>query len=324
MCVRTRWQDAAAIRPRPLIVTVLVLAAALAHRAPPADAQVMFGQSSPFNRRIDAARLDPGTPRAVASLLAAGQGININTGAWTPTVYHVDGSSPIATVQLENGTRMQIPMPRNAVGSNDADGAAEIIDRKRGCAYDFSHLARSGDNSWTAGGAAVFRLEGTGVHRPWAVRASGFSLGAGLIRPSEVRAGVIPHALLMAIPMTSPSFVAPATTSDGRDPNGLPMGSHLQLDPAFDLSVLPPDQRPIARAMQRYGVFVGDTSSSFALFAQNATSMYGFAYPASWSGGLSHARDILARLRLLKPARAGEIDSSPAKACRPARGRKKR
>jgi hypothetical protein len=218
-------------------------------------------------------------------------------------------------VRLSNGSRVTIPMPRRVASSNDADGHAEIVDRKNGCAYDFSQLARVGGASWTAKGGAVFRLDGSGVHQPWAVRASGFSLGAGLIRPAEVRAGVIRHALVMAIPVTSPGIVAPATTSDGRTLHGLPMGSHLQLDPSFDVSIVPPSQRPIVRAMQRYGVFVGDTSSSITLYAQNAASTPGFHYPASWSTGLSHAREILARLRLLKPARSGTVDASPLKAC---------
>lgn len=207
-------------------------------------------------------------------------------------------------------------MPADAHGSNDSDGAAEIVDKRRGCAYDFSHLSRVAEASWTAGAGAVFRLDGPGVHRPWAVRASGFSLGAGLIRPREVRAGVIHHALAMAIPTTSPSFVSPATTSDGHDPHGLPMGSHLQLDPKFDVTVLPADQRPIARAMKDYGIYVADTSSSIAFFAQNSQSVAGFQYPRSWSAGLSHGGEILANLRLLKPGPAPRVDATPLVPCR--------
>jgi hypothetical protein len=281
-----------------------------------ADAQgaAFFGATSPFNRPA-ASAVDGGSAQAVASLLSSGQGVNVNTGAWTPTVFYAAPSSPLGTFRMSNGSRLQIPIPAGAIASSDSDGPMEIVDRRHGCIYDFAGAVRGGDGSWSAVGAAVFRLDGSGVHRPWAVRASGFSLGAGLIRPAEVRAGVIKHALLMAIPMTSTAFVAPATTTDGHDPNGVRMGSHLQLDPHFDLSVLPPDQRPIARAMQRYGIYIGDTSSAITLFAQNTNSVRGFSYPQSWSSGLSHAREILSSLRLLAPGPAPQLDSSPLRQC---------
>jgi hypothetical protein len=291
-----------------LALVTLVLGAADAQGA------AFFGLNSPFNRPA-AAAVDRGSARAVASLLSTGQGININTGAWTPTVFYTTPSSPLSMFRMANGARLQIPTPVGAVASSDSDAPMEIVDQRHGCVYDFAGAVRGGDGSWTAAGAAVFRLDGSGVHRPWAVRASGFSLGAGLIRPAEVRAGVIRHALLMAIPMTSPAFVSPATTTDGHDPNGVPMGSHLQLDPNFDVSVLPPDQRPIARAMQRYGVYIGDTSSAITLFAQNTSSVRGFSYPQSWSSGLSDAREILSRLRLLAPGAAPQLDSSPLRQC---------
>jgi hypothetical protein len=299
---------------RHIVLFPLVALGATAVGAADANAVQLFAPDSPFNRPATS-QVDGGTAQAVAALLSTGQGININTGAWTPTVFYANRSSPPRSIRMTNGTQLQIPIPAAAVASSDSDAPMEIVDRARGCAYDFIGAAPATDGSWTAGGAAVFRLNGTGVHQPWAVRASGFSLGAGLIRPAEVRAGVIRHALVMAIPMTSPSFVAPATTTDGHDPNGLRMGSHLQLDPRFDISVLPPDQRLIARAMQRYGVYVGDTSSAIALFAQNTSSVPGFHYPQSWSSGLSHAHEILSSLRLLAPRIAPRLDASPVRAC---------
>jgi hypothetical protein len=300
---------------RPIPAAALVLAASPVAAAT-AGPDPFFASDSPFNRTVPVrAPIDGASPRVAQALLSTGQGININTGAWTPTVFYATKSSPVRTIQISNGSRLQIPMPPEAVASSDSDGPMEIIDRSRRCVYDFSQATRAADGSWTASGAAVFRLDGTGIHRPWAIRASGFSLGAGLIRPAEVRAGVIKHALLVALPMTSPAFVSPATTSDGHDPNGVPMGSHLQLDPRFDVTQLPRGQRLIARAMQRYGVYVGDTSSAITLFAQNASSVAGFRYPASWSSGLSHAREILASLRLLSPRAAPRIDASPLRPC---------
>jgi hypothetical protein len=118
----------------------------------------------------------------------------------------------------------------------------------------------------------------------------------------------------MGIPNTAPSFRAPATTSDGRTPGGIAMGSHFQLDPGFDVSRLPADQRMIARAMQRYGVYIGDTSGAITLYAQNTASTPGFIYP-DWAGGLTLPQEIVAALRLLRPPSASRLDKTPTARC---------
>src|SRR5947207_5661808 len=127
---------------RLLLAILLALAPADLARcaARAAGPQVMFGKTSPFNQRIDAAEVDPGTGRVIATLLSTNQGINLNTGAWTPTVYYAKPSSPTTMVRLSNGSRVTIPMPRSVAPSNDADGHAEIVARKNGSAYAFYQL----------------------------------------------------------------------------------------------------------------------------------------------------------------------------------------
>jgi hypothetical protein len=274
-----------------------------------------FSPESPFNKKIPPRTpTDPASQAAIRSLLAFGQTVNVNLGSWTPPVFVATKTSPVKSVQLPRGASVDVPVPSGAAPSTDTDGYLTIIDRPRGCTYDFFRAQQRGDGSWVAGGAAAFRLGGTGVHRPWGVRASGFALLAGLIRPSEVRANRIEHALVMGIPNTSPSFRAPATTSDGRTPGGIAMGSHFQLDPNFDVSRLPPDQRMIARAMQRYGVYIGDTSGAITLYAQNTASTSGFLYP-DWANGLTLSQEIVAGLRLLRPTAAASLDKTPTARC---------
>ena len=97
------------------------------------------------------------------------------------------------------------------------------------------------------------------------------------------------------------------------------MGSHFQLDPRFDVSKLPPDQRMIARAMQRYGVYIGDTSGAITLYAQNTASTAGFLYP-DWAGGLTVPQEIVGALRLLRPPPAARLDKTPTARCALAKG----
>jgi hypothetical protein len=302
-------------RPSKIIGLLFVLGGAF---AAPGEARsaVPFDVRSPFQRPLPkVVHVDPSSAAAVAALVKTGLGINLNTGAWTPTVFRATGREALQVVRMADGYALRVPMPSAAVPSADTDGGMEIQDPVRGCAYDFFRAARGADGSWTARGSVVFRLRGSGVHRGWSTRASGFALGAGLITPGDVRTGVIRHALVIGIPRTSPIVRLPATTSDGRDPGGLPMGAHLQLDPAFDISQLPRDQRPIAQAMQRYGVFVGETSGAIALYAQNTASTGGFRYPSSWSQGLSHGPEIVAHLRLLPAPAAVRLDATPTSTC---------
>ena len=74
----------------------------------------------------------------------------------------------------------------------------------------------------------------------------------------ELQRGSIDHALAMAIPHARAGVWSwPATRSDGdsSDPNSLPEGARLRLDPTLNLKKLnlPPMTRMMAEAAQRYG-----------------------------------------------------------------------
>jgi hypothetical protein len=206
-------------------------------------------------------------------------------------------------------------MPSGAAASSDSDAHMAIIDDSTGCEYDFWGARRQSDGSWTAASQATFRIGNHGSHEPWSARASGFALGAGLIRPSDVQSGAIEHALAIALPVTAPTFRAPATTSDGRTAGGVPMGTRLQLDPSFNIASLPADQHIIARALQNYGAYVVDTSSAITLYAQNQNSTGSFSYPSSWASGLSNASSILRSLRVIAAPSSPPLDTWTASGC---------
>jgi hypothetical protein len=118
-------------------------------------------------------------------------------------------------------------------------------------------------------------------------RASGIAAAAGLIWPEEIRAGSIPHALVFAYPHTRAGGpVEPATRSDGQsaERRALPIGARLVLDPALDLNTLglPPAERAIADALQRYGMILGDTSNGFSLYAVHPNSFTADPYVSTW------------------------------------------
>jgi hypothetical protein len=98
------------------------------------------------------------------------------------------------------------------------------------------------------------------------------------VMPYELRRGRIDHALLMSYPSTRAGGpVRPATESDGRTRgrSAMPEGARVQLDPSLDLDSLGLQgyERTIARALQVYGAYVGDTGGNgISLYALNPAS----------------------------------------------------
>lgn len=272
-----------------------------------------YSSTSPFNQRIDAnAAVDPNSAAMVNGLVGGANG-NFVIGAkeWTVPVYYADASTPRYNVALTvswapkrslNG----VPIPANAVPDPQGDHHMTIIDRTNDCEYDFWQASHNG-SSWSASWGNATLTSGTGVYAGgWATTASGFANGLGKIRPEEINSGVINHALVFGAPNTrSGGPVLPATASDGRSSGAgtIPEGAHLQLDPNLDLSSLGLNawQKVVARALQQYGMFLGDTGSAVGLSAVNAISFAG-PNPYPW-GDVSYAglpASLLSHMRVLQ------------------------
>ena len=109
----------------------------------------------------------------------------------------------------------------------------------------------------------------TRIFFPIAVRAAAEDLSGSRIEG---------HALAVATPDACAGWFAwPAQRTDGSsaDRDCLPEGAHLRLDPKLDLASLhlPPIALSIARAMQRYGMIIRDTThSAFAFYAEDPTT----------------------------------------------------
>jgi hypothetical protein len=103
---------------------------------------------------------------------------------------------------------------------------------------------------------------------------SGLSLYAGMVRWEEIAAGHIDHALNWAAPagtVAAWEFVRPASDAEGLPFHGnaryrLPYGARLRLRASFDVRALGPQSRILARAMQRYGIYLADTARANELY----------------------------------------------------------
>ena len=146
--------------------------------------------------------------------------------------------------------------------------------------------------SWRAGSGAVFPL-GSDALRPagWtSADAAGLPILPGLVRPDEVAAGVIDHAIRVTVPASDDTYIWPARHEAGTANASLPpMGLRLRLKASVDISQFPPMDQVILQALKTYGMIVADNGSPW--FISGVPSSY-------WNNTTLHDLTADHRLRL--------------------------
>lgn len=224
----------------------------------------------------------------------AERGVGFNTTTWSVPVYEVGASQPTVRVTLEGPNQYlqeawrAVPLPPDARPSAGSDGHLVVYQPSTETMWEFWRL-QLGSSGWHAGyggrivdvgsspGYYVSRVgkDGSVVEQSWwGATATGLPLAAGLVTLDDVRCGEIDHALAIALPAIRKGVIAwPAQRGDGSDldPNAIPEGARLRLDPRLDLSKLsmPPITRMLARAAQHYGLIVRDGSGSVSLYGED-------------------------------------------------------
>ncbi len=103
--------------------------------------------------------------------------------------------------------------------------------------------------------------------------AAGFPIAPLLFNADELAAGSINHAIRFILPnprIRAGVYVRPATHAGApRGPaDAPPYGVHLRLKASFDMSQLSPSAQVVAKALQKYGMFLSD-GGNIALTAQS-------------------------------------------------------
>lgn len=262
-----------------------------------------FSADSPWNTPIPKrAEIDPNSELMINNLKNKVKILTGNVLNWTVPLFVIDSkTSPRRAVKTkneylyytidpdENRIAEGIPLPKGVWSDPKEDGHMLLIDPKARKSWDFSVAKQKGDGSWTASVIDVWDLNGKGYRKPFSgkywwysgARGSGFPLIAGLIRYEEIVAGEIKHALVCATPSNRKTSLpgvkfelcSPASRTDGNNigVEFIPEGARLQLDPKLDLDSLnlSPATKIVAKAMQKYGMYVGDNSSDFTIYFQN-------------------------------------------------------
>ncbi len=268
-----------------------VRAAKLEHIAPPVP---YFVPGNFWTQDVSNAPVDPKSSAIIGWLAdAGGWGHSrmqtdfsfrvLQADANTPTVpfhpgdtFYEPDSDSIKSVPLpagggiEGGTGYQCDI-------DNSDCHLIVVDRSQHKLYE-AYQATMKKNSMTASFMGVWDL--SRVYGPTgrgeqctSADAAGFPITPLLFSADEIASGSINHALRFILPnprIRRGVFVSPATHAGApRGPeNAPPYGAHLRLKASFDLSTLSPPAQVVARAMQKYGMYLAD-GGNIALTAQN-------------------------------------------------------
>jgi hypothetical protein len=228
-------------------------------------------------------------------------------------VYYSQPSDPLYTLHCTEawgrcaieGMAIHVPAAARAAGGDD--GHMAVIDQSSGWEYDFWQVlqkpAGGGTLSISWGGRT--RIDGSGLGS--AGTAGNFGLAAGIIRPQELAAGHIDHALFMVVKCTNGTSVAPAGRDVGRtcssmglsNANAPAMGQHFYLDMSdAEIGALakPVWQKTVLLAMAHYGLYVGDTGGG-CLKIESGSSYTSFGLADPWvqvarDAGVSNSFDL--------------------------------
>ncbi len=208
---------------------------------------------------------------------------------WGIALFFIDGIKPypkhlFVSCHTDWGFPAAAPLPAWAVPDPSEDAHLCIVDRREGLEWDFWNI-KGRWPQYSCGSSVLVNTFGAGaITSGHGCRESGFPLSAGLIRPEELAAGEIRHALVFGFDGRNgwDQFVYPAITGcdDAFGPAGqstIPMGSRLQLKPDKELTRLTPAARIIARALQTYGMYLGDEGDgrSLSIYMQTVGEVNG-------------------------------------------------
>lgn len=270
-----------------------VRAAKVQHIAPPAP---YFSPGNFWTQDVSNASVDPRSSAIIGWLDSVGGwgrgrmqtdfGIRVlQADASTPTVpfrpgdtFYTPDSDSIKSVPLPAGGGIEGEAGYQC-NIDDSDCHLIVVDKSQHKLYE-AYQATMHKNAMTATFIGVWDLNR--VYPPTgrgeqctSADAAGFPITPLLFSADEIASGSINHALRFILPnprIRAGVFVSPATHAGApRGPaNAPPYGAHLRLKASFDLSQLSPPAQVVARAMQKYGIYLAD-GGNIALTAQSDT-----------------------------------------------------
>jgi len=252
--------------------------------------------SSPFNQPVGAApQVIPNSAAMVAFLLAdrtpgsPAPDNETRPGGGSRPLYYAANSDPLVELVATqswgqnplNGRKIRVP--QSALAEQESDGHLTIV-----LAPNNAKVAGEMVDLWEAQpvkeGKLLFGWGGPGnmtgtllQSNGLSADAAGFDLQAGLVRGPELKAGTIPHALVVAVKDVKSSYVYPASHTDGASGEvaAPAMGQRFYLaysDAEIAALPFPPWKKAVLTALAHYGFYIGDSGNNTLGFLWETSS----------------------------------------------------
>jgi hypothetical protein len=221
--------------------------------------------------------------------------LNPHSAAWVGSIgrsvhLHPDfGSNPSYGIPYEvvPADQKKVPIHFTAYGAQsdkgpypipldarvEAGSDRHVLVASRNCHLYELYNAHRTQHGWKAASGAVFNLRSNHL-RPagWtSADAAGLPMLPGLVRPDEIRAGHIDHALRFTVEETQRGYILPARHQAGatNSHNVPPMGARFRLKASFSLKHYHGGALVVLRCLKKYGMFVADNGGDW--FISGAT-----------------------------------------------------
>ena len=212
----------------------------------------------------------------------------VNTDTYSAPIFTVDRTTPRTAWSFSDclnkpelapviaDSLKAVPTPADLIVSQGSDESVAIYEPDTDTYWDFWRAEKDASGHWSAcwGGEIKHYHYNLGIFpNPLGATATGLPFGAFLVRPAELAAGHIDHAINIQVVRTrADCFSWPATRDDGNTAGAdLPCeGQRFRLDPAFDVKTLrSPAAQTMARAMQEYGLILTDKAGAVVTQVQD-------------------------------------------------------
>lgn len=226
----------------------------------------------------------------------------MNTTKYSTPVYVVGAGHRTQRVKLDTwGPDLQeqfdaVPLPADAKPAAGTDAQLVVWQPSTDRMWEFWQMHRDHDGWHCRWGGAMSDVSSnpgyfthTGQTKDWGTTATGMPLLGGLVTLTDLRRGYIDHTLAIALPETEAKYWAwPAQRTDGggwtHGITAIPEGMRFRLDPRVDVDALhlPPIDRMLALAAQKYGIVVRDKAGAVAFYGQDPTPTGSNPWPAEF------------------------------------------
>jgi hypothetical protein len=183
----------------------------------------------------------------------------------TPTfLYDSESDHPAEGYPIDSTTKIE----GGASAPSGSDRHALILNSSLCKLYEVYNLQNypGAGQPWAAGSGATWTLSSDAMRPPgWtSADAAGLPMMPLLLRPDEILAGAVNHAVRFTAHCTANTYMWPASHLAGSCSSAYPpMGARFRLRSTFNISSFSADAQVVLRAFQHFGLILADNGSDW-------------------------------------------------------------